>query len=38
MFEHLLLPEGFPDKETSDNDFTDEEVVQWDVPDAKILL
>ena len=36
---HLLLPSGaFPDKVTIDIDFTDEAVVQCDVPVVKILL
>ena len=30
-------PEAFPDKITSDIDFTDEVVVQCNVPDVKIL-
>ena len=36
---HLMLPSGaFPDKVTIDTDFTDEAVVQCDVPVVKILL
>ena len=36
---HLMLPSGaFPDKFTIDIDFTDEAVVQCDVPVVKILL
>ena len=36
---HLMLPSGaFPDKVTPDIDFTDETVVQCDVPVVKILL
>ena len=31
-------PGAFPDKVTSDNDFTDEVVVQCDVPDVKMLF
>ena len=35
----LMLPSGtFPDKVTPDIDFTDEAVVQCDVPVVKILL
>ena len=33
-----MLPGVFPDKVTSDIDFTDEEVVQCDVPVVKILI
>ena len=32
-----MLPGAFPDKITPDLDFTDEAVVQYDVPVAKIL-
>ena len=36
---YLILPSGtFPDKITPDIDFTDEAVVQCDVPVVKILL
>ena len=36
---HLMSTQGaFPDKVTSDNDFTDEVVVQCDVPDVKMLF
>ena len=35
---HLMLPGLFSDKITPDIDFTDEVVVQWDVPVVKILL
>ena len=36
---HLMLPSGtFPDNVTRDIDFTDEAVVQCDVPVVKILL
>ena len=36
---HLMLPSGtFPDKVTPGIDFTDEAVVQCDVPVVKILL
>ena len=36
---HLMLPSGaFPDKVSSDIDFTDEAVVQCDIPVVKILL
>ena len=33
-----MLPGVFPDKVTSDIDFTDEAVVQCDVPVVKILI
>ena len=35
---NLMLPGGFPDKVTFDIDFTDEAVVQCDVPVIQILL
>ena len=35
---HLMLPGSFPDKVTPAIDFTDEAVVQCDVPVIKILL
>ena len=35
---HLIPPGAFPDKVTPDIDFTDEAVVQCDVPVVKILL
>ena len=35
---HLILPGVFPDKITPDIDFTDEGVVQCDIPVVKILL
>ena len=35
---HLMLPEAFLDKVTPDIDFTDEAVVQYDVPAKKIHL
>ena len=35
---HLMLPGAFPDKVTPNIDFTDEAVVQCDVPFAKIFL
>ena len=35
---HLMLPGAFPDKITPDIDFTDEAVVQCDIPVIKILL
>ena len=35
---HLMLPEVFSDKVTPNIDFTDEAVVQCDVPFVKILL
>ena len=35
---HLMLPGAFPDEVTLDIDFTDEAVVQFDVPVVKILL
>ena len=34
---HLIIPRAFPDKATSDIDFTDEVVVQCHVPVVKIL-
>ena len=34
---NLMLPGGFPDKVTFDIDFTDEAVVQCDVPVIQIL-
>ena len=34
----LMLPEAFPDKVTPNIDFTDEAVVQCDVPFVKIVL
>ena len=38
-YRHLMLPSGiFPDKVTPGIDFTDEAVVQCDVPVVKILL
>ena len=33
-----MLPEAFPDKVTPNIDFTDEPVVQCDVPFVKIVL
>ena len=33
-----MLPEAFPGKVTPDIDFTDEAVIQCDVPVVKILL
>ena len=33
-----MLPEAFPDKVTPNIDFTDEAVVQCDVPFVKIVL
>ena len=38
VLKYGLIPRGFPQKVTSDIDFTDEEVVQCDTPDSKILL
>ena len=38
VLKYGLIPRGFPEKATSDIDFTNEEVVQCDIPDAKILL
>ena len=38
VLKYGLIPRGFPEKVTSDIDFTDEEVVQCDTPDSKILL
>ena len=35
---HLMLPEVFPDKVTPNIDFTDQAVVQCDVPFVKIIL
>ena len=35
---HLTLPRLFPDKIIPDIDFTDEAVVQCDVPVLKLLL
>ena len=35
---HMMLLGAFPDKATIDIGFTDEAVVQWDVPVVKILL
>ena len=35
---HLIPPGAFPDKVTPDIDFTDEAVVQCDVPVVKMLL
>ena len=35
---HLMLPGTFTDKVIPDIDFTDEAVVQFDVPVVKILL
>ena len=35
---HLMLPGAFSDKATIDIDFTDEAVVQCDIPVVKILL
>ena len=35
---HFIPPEVFPDKITTVIDFTDEAVVQCDVPVVKILL
>ena len=35
---HLMLPGVFPDKVTTDIDFTDEAVVQSDVLVVKVLL
>ena len=35
---HLMLPEVFPDKVTSDIEFTDDAVVQCFVPVVQILL
>ena len=35
---HLMLPEAYPDKATPDIDFTDETVVQCDLPLVKRLL
>ena len=35
---HLMLPEPFSDKVTSDIDFTCEAVVQCDVPVVEIIL
>ena len=37
-YDHLMPPGAFPDKVTHDIDFTDEAVVQCDVPVVKILL
>ena len=37
-YEHLMLPEAFPDQVTPDIDFTDEAVVQCDFPVVKRLL
>ena len=37
-YRHLMLPSGiFPDKVTPGIDFTDEAVVQYDVPVVKIF-
>ena len=33
-----MLPGAFPDKDSPDIDFTDDAVVQFDVPVVKILL
>ena len=35
---HLMPPGAFLDKFTPDIDFTDEVVVQCDVPDVKVFL
>ena len=35
---HLMLPGAFPDKVTSDLDFTDEAVVQCDVTFVKYIF
>ena len=35
---HLMLPGVFPDKVTTDIDFTDEAIVQSDVLVVKVLL
>ena len=37
-YEHLMLPGAFPDEVTPVIDFTDEAVVQCDIPVIKILL
>ena len=37
-YEHFMLPGAFRDRVTPDIDFTDEAVVQCDVPPVKILL
>ena len=37
-YEHLMLPGPFPDKVTPNTGFTDEPVVQCDIPVVKILL
>ena len=37
-YEHLMLPGVFPDKVTTDIDFTDEAIVQSDVLVVKVLL
>ena len=34
---HLMLPGTFPEKITPDIDFTDEAIVQCDIPVIKIL-
>ena len=33
-----MLPGAFPGKDTSEIDFTDEALVQFDIPVTKILL
>ena len=37
-YRYLMLPGIFPDKVTPDIDFTDEVVLQCDVPVVKILI
>ena len=36
--EYLMLPGAFPDKVTPDIGFTEEAIVQWELPIVKVVL